>query len=276
MGDLPDTSRPLPVPRTGTPITSRLFETYLACPTKCFLRSIGEAEKGNAFTSWAEMRTEAYRLEGAKRLTAGHSLEFDTSHPEPSHWRNAQWDFALNRVVRAQSLEASIHVVQRIPAHGKDNSLQFVPIRLVPTNKLSRADKLMAGFDALVLSKALALPVGMARIIHGDKWSTFRLKPDTLSREVKRAVGKIAALLSVPSPPDLILNRHCPECEFHDRCRKKAIEKDDLSLLTNLTAKERARLNGKGIFTVSQLSYTFRPRRRAKRLSPLAEGSRDP
>ena len=31
MGDLPDTSRPLPVPRTGKPITSQLLETYLAC-----------------------------------------------------------------------------------------------------------------------------------------------------------------------------------------------------------------------------------------------------
>lgn len=136
MGDLPDTSRPLPALQKGKPITSQLFETYLACPTKCFLRSIGEVATGNVFTSWAEMRTEAYRLEGAKRLTAGHLLEFDTSNPEPSHWKNAQWHFALDRVIRAQNLEASIHVLQRIPLHGKDNSPQFVPIHLVPANKL--------------------------------------------------------------------------------------------------------------------------------------------
>ena len=129
----------------------------------------------------------------------------------------------------------------------------------------------MAGFDALVLSRALAVPAGMAKVIHGDKWSTFKVKADTLTREVKRIVGKIAALLSATSPPDLILNRHCPKCEFHDGCRKEAIEKDDLSLLTNLTAKERARLKGKGIFTVTQLSYTFRPRRRSKRLADKPE-----
>jgi hypothetical protein len=35
--------------------------------------------------------------------------------------------------------------------------------------------------------------------------------------------------------------------------------------------KERARLNSKGIFTVSQLSYTFRPRRRSKRLATKPE-----
>ena len=50
-----------------------------------------------------------------------------------------------------------------------------------------------------------------------------------------------------------------------------AAEKDDLSLLANLPAKERSRLNSKGIFTVNQLSYTFRPRRRIKRLAAKPE-----
>jgi hypothetical protein len=79
------------------------------------------------------------------------------------------------------------------------------------------------------------------------------------------------ALLDAPSPPDLTLNKHCPECEFQDHCRKRAVEKDDLSLLVNMPIKERARLNGKGIFTVNQLSYTFRPRRRIKRLATKSE-----
>ena len=44
------------------------------------------------------------------------------------------------------------------------------------------------------------------------------------------------------------------------RCRQKAEEKDDLSLLSGMTEKERRNLHDKGIFTVTQLSYTFRPR----------------
>jgi predicted RecB family nuclease len=78
-------------------------------------------------------------------------------------------------------------------------------------------------------------------------------------------VEKITGLLSNPEPPDLVLNRHCGECEYQSRCRKIAVEKDDLSLLANMSAKERQKLRSKGIFTVTQLSYTFRPRRRPKR-----------
>jgi len=78
-------------------------------------------------------------------------------------------------------------------------------------------------------------------------------------------------LLSSHSPPDLILNRHCAECEFQAGCRKKAIEKDDLSLLSGMTEKERKNFNSKGIFGATQLSYTFRPRRRPKQLTGKRE-----
>jgi len=37
------------------------------------------------------------------------------------------------------------------------------------------------------------------------------------------------------------------------------------------TEKERRKFNGKGIFTVKQLSYTFRARRRPKRLAGKRE-----
>jgi hypothetical protein len=62
-----------------------------------------------------------------------------------------------------------------------------------------------------------------------------------------------------------VLKRHCAECEFQAQCRQKAIEADDLSLLSGMSEKERKRHRGKGIFTVNQLSYTFRPRRTPKR-----------
>jgi predicted RecB family nuclease len=45
---------------------------------------------------------------------------------------------------------------------------------------------------------------------------------------------------------------------------QKATETDDLSLLAGITEDERNRHRSRGIFTVKQLSYTFRPRRTPK------------
>jgi predicted RecB family nuclease len=90
------------------------------------------------------------------------------------------------------------------------------------------------------------------------------VKTPSLASEVRERIKEITALLAGNSPPDLVLNRHCHQCEFQARCRKQATEKDDLSLLSGMSEKERKKLHGKGIFTVTQLSYTFRPRRRRR------------
>src|SRR5262249_7746536 len=64
--------------------------------------------------------------------------------------------------------------------------------------------------------------------------------------------------------PRLRLNDHCKVCEFRKRCHAQAVEDDDISLLQGLGEKEVGRYNRKGIFTLTQLSCTFRPRRRGK------------
>ena len=64
--------------------------------------------------------------------------------------------------------------------------------------------------------------------------------------------------------PPVILNRHCPLCPFRTECRAKAEADDDLSLLDRMTPKAIRRYHKKGIFTVTQLSYLFRPRRRRR------------
>jgi predicted RecB family nuclease len=271
MEDLEDKVRLLPLQQEEKSVTSRLFEAYLACPTKCYLQSTGEVGATNDFANWNETRSETYLCEGVQRLTTYNNSELAPELPAPGHWNNVRWHFALNLIARAENMEASLQIVERIPPKGTNKTSQFVPIRFVPANKLSRSDKLMAGFDASVLSKASGVKVDLAKIVHGDKRSVFKVKTNSLSRIVHNTVGKIAALLSATAPPDLILNRHCPECGFQSRCRKMAVQKDDLSLLANLPDKERSRLNRKGIFTVNQLSYTFRPRRRIKRLADKPE-----
>ena len=91
------------------------------------------------------------------------------------------------------------------------------------------------------------------------------MKTSALAGDVRKLADKIGMLLASPSPPDLVLNRHCAECEFRDRCKQKAVETDDLSVLAGITEDERTRYRSKGIFIVTQLSYTFRPRRTPKR-----------
>ncbi|MDD5140596.1 MAG: TM0106 family RecB-like putative nuclease [Verrucomicrobiales bacterium] len=336
-------------------ITPSLFEALLKCSTKCWLRFTCEPPTGNPYAEWVQAENESYRVATAERLMANLPADecaaFGSSRREEAHYssetlKTAKWQLALDIPARtdlgssrgneaqtsppensqslltsAATIETCLHAVERIPSAGRGQPAQFVPIRFIYRNKLTKDDKLLLAFDAFVLSEMLGRAVSLGKIIHGDlrefacssrgngaqipfsQPSTLnpqpisqslltsaathngveepqtgitatpgqplsratKIKTSALAGEVRKRLGKITALLASPTPPDLVLNRHCAECEFQARCRKIAIEKDDLSLLAGMSAKERQKLRSKGIFTVTQLSYTFRPRRRPKR-----------
>jgi predicted RecB family nuclease len=63
------------------------------------------------------------------------------------------------------------------------------------------------------------------------------------------------------TPPIFHKNPHCQICEFAESCLDKLKERDDLSLLTSLKTKEILQKNSRGLFSVKQLSYSFKPKK---------------
>ena len=49
-------------------ITSHLFEAFLKCPTKCWLRASGESASGNTYAEWVQTQNESYRAAETERL----------------------------------------------------------------------------------------------------------------------------------------------------------------------------------------------------------------
>src|SRR6266705_6822099 len=237
-------------------MTNDLVETFLKCPTKCFLRSCGEAGTGNAYAAWVRIKNDVFRIEGTKRLVAEVAPDKCAIGTQAmGSLKSSQWHLGVDFAVQSQNLRCSCHAVEQIPSAGRGRTAQFVPIRFVSRNKLHRDDKLLLALDARVLSEVLRRGVSLGKIMYGENYATLKVKTSTLVGEVRKLTDKIGTLLASPSPPDLVLNRHCAECEFQNRCRQKAIEKDDLSLLAGMTEKERSTFNHKGIFTVTQLSH---------------------
>ena len=247
-------------------ISSHFYEAYLKCPTKCFLRALGEMGTGNAYADWVRTQNASYRTEESQRLRQRATRDQCViGPPAAANLKSAKWNLAIDLTVRTDHLQSTIHAVERVVSQERGKPTQLIPIRFIYADRLTREDRLLVAFDALVLSETLGREVGLGKIIHGDKSATLEVKTGALASEVRKRTEKISALLSSKSPPDLVLNRHCPECEFQTQCRQRAIEADDLSLLSGMTEKERASHRSKGIFTVMQLSYTFRPRKTPKR-----------
>lgn len=247
-------------------ITSHLLEAYLKCPTKCWLRSAGQQVTDSTCTQYTQAQNESYSTAGIHRLLLRAEQSQCTISPSADDLKAGKWRLATGVLVQTPHLESYLHAVERLPPEGRGKRAGFVAIRFVPANKVSKGAKLLIAFDALALSEMLGQDVSLGKIIHGGNHATLNVMTSALAIEVREHIANITALICKPSPPDLVLIRHCAECEFQARCRQKAMEKDDLSLLSGITEKERKKFHEKGVFTVTQLSYTFRPRRRPKRL----------
>ena len=246
-------------------VSSQLLKDYLECSTKCWLRSRAEPATVNFYAEWARPQTETYLECGLKRSFATvPESDRATAPPIPKNTKDVTWRLAIDVRWRTRDMESRLQAVERIPSEGHGTPAQFIPYRFEFANKLAKEHKLLLAFDALLLCEALGRKVTLGKIVHGDNHATLKVKTPAFATEVRKRIKEVTALLAGNSPPDLILNRHCGQCEFKTRCSTQAREKDELSLLSSLSEKDRRRLHSKGIFTVTQLSYTFRPRRRRR------------
>ncbi len=247
-------------------ITSpQLFESYLLCPTKCWLRSRAEPPVGNSYADWVNARNKTYLQDGLKRLlTKFRESDCATAPPITENSKDFTWRLAIDVRWKAKEVESCLQAVERVPAKGRGRPAIFIPYRFEASNKITKEHKLLLTFDALMLSDWLGRGISLGKVVHGDNYVTLNVNTLALAKEARKRIKDNVTLLRGNAPPDLVLNPHCGHCEFQNRCLAQAREKDDLSLLTGMSEKDRKKLHGKGIFTVTQLSYTFRPRRRRR------------
>ena len=260
---------------TSNPIAAAIFSAFLKCPTKAHLLAIGEPTPGTFFTDIEVRISSIYKVVAKRQLHIGTQvaklLEFEqlcrnhdyvniTHHVD---CETAVYDFALPpRRPRGRQPQKSLP------------SGTFVPLLFLPGERPDLSDKLLLCFGALALAQATGILADTGKLIYGDSHChrTVRIADHVVrTRQIIDAIGMDGCGQKLPP---LVLNRHCAVCDFQPRCRGLAIECDDLSLLTAMTSKERAKCNAKGIFTITQLSYGYRPRRR-RRTRPDAERSPD-
>ena len=225
-------------------ISSNIFESYLNCPSKCWFHIHNEITAGNMYSQWLQRQSQSYRKEAVRHLLgSAHRDDFIIAPSQPINIKTAKWMLATDFVIRKDHLEANVHAIERLSS--RDRTDQFIPILFVFSNKLSKKNKLLLSFASLVLSEALRQEIVYGKIIYGDVFTKSKIKIPLLMRDVRKIIGKITTLIASDSPPEIILNRYCPECDYQVMCRNKAIERDDLSLLAGMNEKERKKYNSK-------------------------------
>jgi predicted RecB family nuclease len=244
-------------------ITSEVVVAYAQCPRKAYLLLfspdkgepheyegiLGEKARMNRVAYLTTLQHEPPRLRAYDAKTITHGS-----------------DVLIEATLRAPGLQAYCDVLTPMyPGISCDKPL-YTPTLIVGTHTITEEQKLAVGVVGYVLGQNQPTPPTVGVIIGaGGQKHTVTL--DTLSPKLRTILPTLQQWLDKPpepSPP-LILNTHCPYCPFRHTCHAQAEQEDNLSLLDRMTPRMMQRYHRKGIFTVHQLSYVFKPRRRRNR-----------
>jgi predicted RecB family nuclease len=257
-------------------LTDEIFTAFLHCRYKAHLELRGiTGEKSDYERSHAE-RAASYRTLATEELLRRHHGASVIQRP------SSLSDALLTGVPLILGTTASdagdscrIDALERVDLTGTIPATAYAPIFFVHNEKVSSHDRLLCAFQASILSRVQGAQPQFGTIVNGKNFKQSRVELVTLAGALGNTLGQLKTLAAGEKAPPLVLNKHCSECEFRRQCRATAIQKDDLSLLTGLSPKEIAEHNRKGIFTITQFSYTFRPGR-MKRIVEAGGRRHDP
>lgn len=141
----------------------------------------------------------------------------------------------------------------------------YEPTICVGGYSITKRHRLEVIFVCYILEQIQALSPEFAKIVTLDGKS-HSVKLGNVRKTLFLLIKKLRQWrVNSPDQPPLVLNPSCPICQFRHYCKSKAQQDDNLSLLDRVTAKTISKYEKKGILTVKQLSYVFKPRRPRKR-----------
>lgn len=257
-------------------ITSALFSDFVNCHFKAYMKVDGQIGQVGTLEQFSTTLDQEYRTLAMRHLVSscpthqvvyGPALLGEECRSRPR--------LILDALCTTADYSWEVHAIECRDSSAFRQNQCIVPIRFSRSVKLSVVDKLLAACDGIILSEIHGIFINKVKLIHGPAFTSRNVSLSTsnglaqIARDALRFLGELSELCRGKAVvPRMILNRHCDICEFRCHCRQEAEKRDDLSLLRGLPAAEIEMLNERGIFTVTQLAYTFRAKTVARNTRP--------
>lgn len=241
------------------PITTELVVAYHQCKRKVFLILQGKVsgikhEYEEILMTRTEVNRSTYRrLLGNSLLSIAPSRMLMSSKKSRGRLSYENFEAVCDALVQPKRRASKEH-------------LPYEPHIVVGTCSISTEQKISLAFAGYVAGEMqryrspTGIIISFHRKPHKVRLVTFYPTIEAIINALRPLVN--AEDLKIPPP---ILNDHCHTCQFCQHCLEEAEREDHLSLLDRMTLSLIQKYRKRGIFTVKQLSYVFKPRRRRKR-----------
>jgi predicted RecB family nuclease len=250
-------------------LTKEILEAYLNCKYKAQLTLAGQqGSKSDYEQLLAGFRREV-RQQAIGKILARHSVdEVEMGIPMTFANLNAGPWYVLDAILEDDLISLRFDGLKRIEVPSKLGHYGYAPVLFHEGRKFGKEQRVLLELYGLILARLQGHMPSHGEIWHGKDCRTTRVRLNADLRKTERLLREVKDMVAAKSPRKLNLNDHCQICEFRKICRDQAIQEDSVSLLRGLGEKEISVYARKGIFTVTQLAHTFRPKRRGKRATP--------
>jgi predicted RecB family nuclease len=245
------------------PITPELVAAYWLCQRKAFLLLRGDAgdpphEYLALLDAYASMSLKNYldslAANGFKIRPYGNQGDFQDA------------DVITSYTFEADDMKVKVDALVRIQHGPLEERGYYVSHLVVGTQAITKDQKVRLAAIGYALAKALNYHRVDGFIVNASG-DVSHIQLSRLNTQLRRIIDTLRIWkANIPSPaPPIILKDHCRICPFRKACLAEAEKEDNLTLLDHMTPKVMRKYHKKGIFTVNQLSYLFRPRRQRRR-----------
>ena len=244
-------------------INSELVIAYSQCQRKALLLLGGEIKGAqHEYQRILEERATANRTRYISTIPNGQFDPHLMKHDDIQFSRKKGQSYTISVNGLAATCDALLKPNRKSPgAHTR-----IEPHIVIGTHSVTDDQKLRLAFAGYVVGQTTRFRPSIGLIVPlAESPKQIRLEP--LYSKVRLIINDLRELItkSASEPPPLYLNKHCQLCQFCDYCTKEAEQNDSLSLLERMTPKLIRKYQKKGIFTITQLSYLYKPRRRRKK-----------
>lgn len=243
-------------------ITIDILESYPQCKYKCYLQLLGEQGPPSAYEQLMRDTRHCLRLAARDALLSQYGASENVCHHAATTTLLAQgapllWDATLED----ERLSVRFDALQRVPGPSQLGDFHYIPVFVHEAERPSQPQYSLLELCGVILGPLQGRMPSYGILRHGQDGHARKI---TLHPDDRRLGRWLQDMRNIQEglPPPLILNRHCQNCEFRQRCHDEAVAQDNLSLVRGMGEKEITKYNRRGIFTVTQLSCTFRPRKR--------------
>jgi predicted RecB family nuclease len=251
-------------------VTRSILEGYLHCKYLAHLRLGGR----EGIRSDYEKAVQAVRQERCFAITdtlrarygeQGPAIDVSVTRAELRKGA----ELILGAELEDETFDIRIDGLKRVEGHSDLGPFHYVPMLFSESHTIHRWHRqLLASLGTLIGRLQKRAPT-RGVMYHGEPCAATSIQFGAAARAGEDTVHDLARMRRNGVPPPLHLNDHCSVCEFRVECRGQAIKEDSLTLLRGFGEKEVKRYARRGIFTLTQLSHTFRPRRLGKGAQPV-------